>query len=282
MQMPRLTRVSLGVEQQVGQGLRVNATYARTWGRHLLRGRNVNAPVAGGARPDPSVGNVTEVGSVARSLTQSVGVNMNYMVPWHRTFFAANYTLGQAKNEADGPFSLPADNYDLAAEWGPSATDARHRVYGMFNMIVWKELRTGVNVRWNSALPYTITTGFDTNGDSVSNDRPPGVTRNSARGAGQWDLSARLGWTFGFGERQTPPGGEQVIRIIKAGGDSLGGFEGGASDKRWRFEIYLAAQNLFNHANLMTFSGVMTSPFFGRATSALPARRLDLGIRFSF
>ncbi len=73
-----------------------------------------------------------------------------------------------------------------------------------------------------------------------------------------------------------------MIRIVRLGGDSLGGFEGGASDKRWRFEIYVAAQNLLNHVNLMSFSGVMTSPFFGRATSALPARRVDLGIRFSF
>ena len=38
----------------------------------------------------------------------------------------------------------------------------------------------GLNVQGSSALPYNITTGFDTNGDTVFNDRAAGVERNSA------------------------------------------------------------------------------------------------------
>jgi hypothetical protein len=62
----------------------------------------------------------------------------------------------------------------------------------------------------------------------------------------------------------------------------MGGFTGGADDKRWRVELYVAATNVANHANLTGFSGVMTSPFFGEATSALPPRRIELGARFGF
>jgi hypothetical protein len=72
--------------------------------------------------------------------------------------------------------------------------------------------------------------------------------------------------------------------MIRAGGGEtpMGGFSGGADDKRWRFEIYAAANNLFNRTNLMGYSGVMTSPFFLQATSAAPARRIELGMRFGF
>jgi hypothetical protein len=60
-----------------------------------------------------------------------------------------------------------------------------------------------------------------------------------------------------------------VMHRIGGGGDSsMGGFSGGADDKRWKVELFLAATNLFNHTNLIGYSGVMTSPFFGQPTSA--------------
>ena len=60
----------------------------------------------------------------------------------------------------------------------------------------------------------------------------------------------------------------------------MGGFSGGADDKRWRIEIYVAATNILNHTNLTGYSGVMTSPFFGDPTSAGAARKIELGARF--
>jgi hypothetical protein len=66
-------------------------------------------------------------------------------------------------------------------------------------------------------------------------------------------------------------------------GDLLGALGGGgAEDKRVRFELYASAQNLFNHVNPIGFSGVMTSPFFGRPTAAMPGRRVDVGLRIGF
>jgi hypothetical protein len=56
----------------------------------------------------------------------------------------------------------------------------------------------------------------------------------------------------------------------------------GAAPKKYRLEFYAQVFNLLNHANLGAFSGVMTSPFFGQATSAQPPRRLELGTRFNF
>ena len=49
-----------------------------------------------------------------------------------------------------------------------------------------------------------------------------------------------------------------------------------------RFEIFVRANNALNLVNAQNFSGVMTSPFFGRATSAAAPRRLLLGMRTFF
>jgi hypothetical protein len=62
----------------------------------------------------------------------------------------------------------------------------------------------------------------------------------------------------------------------------MGAFSGGADRKRWRFELFLAGTNLVNRTNLLGYSGVMTSVFFGQATSAMPGRRLEVGSRFYF
>ncbi len=122
------------------------------------------------------------------------------------------------------------------------------------------------------------------------NDRPSGLARNSARAKGMWDLAARVSYAFGFGQRSagaTPGGPTMIVQRVGGGGgsagDLLGGIGGGgAEDKRIRFELYVSAQNLLNHANPIGFSGVMTSPFFGQPTAAMPGRRIDLGVRIGF
>ena len=60
----------------------------------------------------------------------------------------------------------------------------------------------------------------------------------------------------------------------------LGG--GGAENKRVRLEVFAAASNLFNPVNPIGYSGVITSPFFGRPTAARPGRKIDIGMRIGF
>jgi hypothetical protein len=66
-------------------------------------------------------------------------------------------------------------------------------------------------------------------------------------------------------------------------GDMLGAIGGGgAENKRLRFEIFASVQNVLNHVNPIGYSGVMTSPFFDQPTAAMPARRIDIGLRVGF
>jgi hypothetical protein len=281
--LPTILRTNVGVEQAIGRTGRLNVSYNFLRGGSLFRGRNVNAPSADGTRPDPTVGNVTQVESTGRSEGHSLNVGFNILMPWHRAMVFVNYTLARLSNDTDGAFSLPANSLDLAAEWGPGGSDIRHRVGGMFNMNLWKGFKLSTSFYANSAPPYTITTGRDDNGDTVSNDRPAGVGRNSARASDRWDLGARLSYTFGFGSRQGVDGpGGQMIMVRQGGEVPMGGFSSGAEDKRWRIELYAAATNVANHTNLAGYSGVLTSPFFGLPTSASAPRRVELGARFGF
>src|SRR5437899_1040758 len=47
-------------------------------------------------------------------------------------------------------------------------------------------------------------------------------------------------------------------------------------------EFRLDSFNVFNHVNARSFIGTLSSPFFGRANSAYPARELQASVRFSF
>jgi hypothetical protein len=145
-----------------------------------------------------------------------------------------------------------------------------------------KRFRMGTSLRAQSPLPYNITTGRDDNGDTVSNDRPSGGSRNSGRGRAQVDVGLRLSWAIGFGGPAAPPGGPQ-IRIMRGDADPLSGPGGGGDQsKRYNLELYAQSYNTLNHTNAQNFSGVVTSPFFGQPTSAAAPRRIEVGTRLSF
>lgn len=285
--MPRRAMINAGVSQQITQRLGANVSVTHTRGGDRLRGRLLNAPGPDGVRPDPTVGNITQVESTARSRGTSVNTGVTFMIPERRTFLFANYSYSRQENDADGPFSLPADSNDLTGEWGPAAGMPRHMFSGMVNTTLPLNLRAAVSVIARSGAPYNITTGRDDNGDTVFNDRPAGVGRNSAVGDGTFDMGARLSYSFGFGSRGDSQGGVMgqpvIVRVGGGGaGDMLGGFGGGPGNNRISFEVFASASNLLNNVNRVGYSGVMTSQFFGQATGAQPGRRIDIGIRVGF
>jgi hypothetical protein len=290
--MPQRAIALVGVTQQFSQTFTANINYSHTAGYDWFRGRNINAPLANGQRPDPTFGNVTQVESTARMRGETLNVGVNFNVPARRSFLFANYSWIRQRNNADGPFSLPANSYDLAAEWGPATGVPHHIASAVMNTTLYKNIRVGLTMNARSGTPYNITTGSDDNGDTVFTDRPAGVGRNSAMSNGMWDVGARVSYAFGFGDRPSTGGGPMgggtmIIQRVGPGGPDAGGLlgaigGGGAENKRVRFELFAAAQNLLNHVNPIGYSGVMTSQFFGQPTAAMPARRIDVGMRIGF
>jgi len=193
-----------------------------------------------------------------------------------------SYDLSKRINETDGPLSLPADNFDLRAERGPAGDDRRHRFIITTGIGLPKGWRVTPTFFYASPLPYNIVTGRDDDGDTAFNDRPPGMTRNSARGEASWNVNMRLSWLFGFGKSDevSRTGSTQIT--VQAGDYGAIRDQFGALQKKLRFNFYLQATNLFNHLNPTNFVGTVTSPFFGRPTASAPARQIETGIRFSF
>jgi hypothetical protein len=75
------------------------------------------------------------------------------------------------------------------------------------------------------------------------------------------------------------------------GGGMRGMFGDAATNRRYSLVLSVAARNLFNTTNDLTYIGNLTSPFFGRATAlaggfgpaqAAGNRRLELQVRFMF
>jgi hypothetical protein len=283
LSQPRLTEAIAAVEQTLPGGARLNTMYIRRRGTNQLRGVNVNAPLANGRRPDPTAGPVTEIESVAASQSDAVNFGFNYQRMPQRLFISANYVYGRSVNETDSAFGLPADSYNLAAERGPASGFSRHRFMTLANLPLPNRFRLGTSLRVQSGAPYNVTTGRDDNGDTISNDRPAGVTRNSGVGSAVIDLGLRLSWNVAFGGAAPPPAGPQV-RIVR--GDSadplsaMGGMD--SAGRRYAIELYAQAYNALNHFNALNFSGVVGSPFFGQPTSAAAPRRVEVGARLSF
>jgi hypothetical protein len=260
---------SLQVERELARDAAVAIGYLGVRARHLVLSRNVNVPTApAGAgvpnlgRPDPRFANVSRFESLGEARYDALTVSLR------RRFTGAlggrvSYTLSSARDDAGNAFFFsPQDSGDIAAEWGPSDNDQRHRLVisatldapasGSPLVRGWK---LGGVYSYGSALPFNVLAGTDRNGDTNVNDRPAGVTRNSARGFSFSSLDLRLSRRFAVGR-----GGLEAI---------VEGF------------------NVLNRANFQlpnaTFGpGPEPRPGFGDPTAAADPREVQLGLRVDF
>jgi hypothetical protein len=208
------------------------------------------------------------------------GVTTGPRFAWRRGLLAfGTYTLGRVENNTDGAFSVPASG-TLGTEWGPSSGDIRHRISVTAYSQAVRNLTTALMLYGSSPSPYTIRTGHDDNGDLMFNDRPAGIGRNTARGASQWTSYAVAFYVFSFGRKSVPtPTG---IMVTRSGGGTDVVNLGGQVIPRYRLQLTVQVQNPTNHANYIGYSGLMTSPFFGKPTVVEGVRRFYMQAAFSF
>ena len=268
LSVARTWRASATFEKRFARVMNVRGTLYRQVGSNEPRSRNVNAPVDG-ARPDPASGNVLLLASTGRARRTSAEVNLTMNGVWGRRIFGhVRYTLGEYLNDADGALSLPADSLRPDLEWGPARQDIRHRGFAGLSFRVPDSFSLGVNLRWQSAAPYTITSGEDTNGDTVTNDRPQGVGRNSERGDGLFSTDVTLRWN-------RPLTGARSQRGSGRGGQDQ-------QDRQPEVGFTISARNVFNQPQYGRFNGVITSRLFNQPISAQNPRRIDLGMNLRF
>lgn len=297
---PYNVQTNFSVERQLPGKFVLSATYLNTRGFNQLRVRNINAPLQGGVRPlaDYS-GNVFEYESTGRFNQNQLIFNLRNQFNRKFSFFAS-YILGKATSDTDDANSFPANSYDLAGEYGRSSLDVRHRF--IFGGTIRAPLGLNLNpfVIASSGQPYNITSGIDSNGDSVFNDRPTyaqldarctalglaysfcdasGVSdpsaiipRNFGSGPAFFTANMRLSKTFGFGGESSGDsggfmgGGGPGGGGPPPGGGGRGGF-GNATSKRYNLTFSLQASNIFNTTNAGTPIGNLASSLFGASNS---------------
>ena len=297
-----MQQASIGFDRNLTPTIGMRADYMWTRGYRMLRSVNVNAPVDG-VRPDPSLGNISELSSTGRRAQDRLTVGLNMRVPNRRIFGNLMYQYANTRNYADSSLSLPASSTGSRRRLGTvGAGRASSPVRDGQLSAARSTCAPASTCSSASARPYNITTGSDDNGDTVFNDRPAEVSRNSARGALQFTTDLRLtksinlGGLLGGGPEGVPMGsapppprdGGAAMQRGPGGGPGGGGGDGPqmmimeGSNSRYRLDLYVSAQNLFNRTNFNNFVGNLASPYFGTATSAMPARRLEIGATVSF
>jgi hypothetical protein len=188
LEAPYVINFMGSIEHQLPRGFLISASYIFTRGVHQLRSRNINAPLPDSLlRPDPGEGNVYQIESSASSLYEGLMVHIDRRFGRSFTLFS-NYTLSHTMNDSDGPLSLPEDNYNLRSEWGPASTERRNYLFLGGSVSLPHGLRLTPFVVASSGGPFNITTGFDDNLDTVINDRPAGIDRNSSLPASLYPL----------------------------------------------------------------------------------------------
>jgi hypothetical protein len=234
LQSPYSMQTAVSVERELPHNFTVTASYIHLRTLHVLWSRNVNAPLPGsvvagvpgsGIRPLGNVGNIFEYQSDGVLNQNQLILGLNSRFSRNLTFFA-NYTLGKAESNSDGASSFPADPYNLSSEYGRAGFDVRHRFVVGGNIVAPKGISFSPFIIGSSGRPFNISTGRDSNGDTLFTERPalatdlskPGVIstrfgafdpnpapgqalipRNFAEGPGFFLVTLRVSKTWGFG-----------------------------------------------------------------------------------
>ncbi|HRH45010.1 MAG TPA: hypothetical protein PKY82_25460, partial [Pyrinomonadaceae bacterium] len=210
-----------------------------------------------GIRPNPNFGIIQQFESSGVTQEHSFDLKINGYYKGVNMF--GNYQLEKNTDDFSSPLGLPMDNYNLGLERGISNLNQTHKVNIGFNFDLFKKINVSPSFRLESGFPYTITTGKDDNGDTVFNDRPLGINRNSEHGEFLKQVDVRLRWKLPM----------QYL-----------GFKG--TDQRRSISLSANIRNLLNTANLINYVGIQTSPYFRRPTTANSPRSIQFGLTFSF
>jgi hypothetical protein len=191
---PLVAEGSVGIQQQLGAKtvLGVDGVWARGW--HLLEAHDQNYPdldAPGRPRPNRNYQIITAYETRGNSWYSGLQTSVRRQHANRYSYYLA-YTLSKSERDTEDFRFMPQDQRNFAADRGPGANDSRHRLAASAAVDLPYAFQFASILTARSALPYNITTGFDDNGDTFTTDRPPGVGRNSARGAPFWQADVRI------------------------------------------------------------------------------------------
>ncbi|HJQ69038.1 MAG TPA: TonB-dependent receptor [Blastocatellia bacterium] len=295
LRSPYMIQSSLSVERQLPHATVVAVTYINTRALHVLRTRNINAPLPGSF--DPNEPNLVDrpLGDAVNIFQyESAGVFKQHQLVVTATSrinpkisIVTNYAFNKADSDTDGAGTFPADSYDLSGEFGRSSLDIRHRFALSSSVALPWNVRISPLIFARTGAPFNITTGRDPNGDTLFTERPalatditkPGVVitpfgafdpnpapgqkiipRNFGDGPGFFGVNLALSRTFGFGQapRRTARAQQGGNAVAANAARSVP-----AEERPYKLNLAVRFVNLFNHVNPGAPIGNLSSPLFG-------------------
>ena len=268
---------AFSVERQLNAKTVFSVTYTQARSLHALRTRNINAPVCPTSavcpalltssqvqalRPNPATGNIYLIESSGYSNSQLLTLNLRTTIKTKYTI-SGGYTLSNSKGDTDSLSSprfsantvgFPSYSYDTSNEYATSAFNARHSIFLVGSAQLPWGFRANTIIIGSTGRRFNITSGVDSNYDSLFFDRPtfsavndkcnqlgltnsfcdisgisnPDTTiipRNYGKGPGSFVVNLNLSKSFGFGGKKAATAGTQ-------GGQGDGGNRGGGSGNR--------------------------------------------------
>jgi hypothetical protein len=248
----------LSVERSLPNNLFVTLGYEGVRAIKPLRTRDINSPLPEtGIRPNPNEGQVLQFQSSGLSTYHHLKASMRQRF----SIFVVNanyrymHGLSDQEDRRGTNLYLPVDSYNLHNEWG-NTVDPRHTFSASVNARLPLDVYLTTVIEARSGSFYTIRTGKDDNGNGVSNDRPPGVAKNSEVGPNYFDVGFNFSKAFDL-NRSAASTGPQM-------------------------NVFANLSNAFNMQHPGLPSGVVTSPFFMRSFNATSPRTIEVGMRFQF
>lgn len=279
---------SLAVERALTDDVLLTVSYAHTRARGIPVQINTNlAPSIGqladgrslysAARVDARFNNITMITPLGRLRYHGLGVNLNKRFGrggpallrdlQFNTAWTWSHALDNAPEAGiSGGSEFPQDSNNLEGEWGNALSDVRHTLNASLvyrprarhwlldnNQLSLLLFSRGGNV-------YDVRAGTDLNRDSVNNDRPLFIARNTGRGPASVQVDARY------------------ARFVRFGGVR-------------RLQLFVEGANVFNRVNPASSNGAVNRVFgtgatpvasFGDVISFREMRRVQIGARFDF
>jgi hypothetical protein len=292
LQMVKLPRLSVGLDQTLTPRVRFSSTYTYVRGSNTQRGKNLNAPV-NGVRPNPAFTNIVEIATDGSQRQHQLNNNVTVSLSapsaavnrprWNvrRTQFNLLYIVARSRNNSDGAFIPPATG-SLADDWGPAQNDIPQRMNFSVNTTALKNVAVNFSVTAQGAPPYSMRTGTDSNGDVIFNDRPAGVGRNTLRGLGQHTVNMFVNYSLALGQRRGGPSGPGIVVTRVAEGGLVNGVMASPDDAQYHLNFTVQALNLTNHPNYTGYIGTLTSPFYQKPTTVNNMRKVEFLVNFQF
>jgi len=298
---------SLSVQQELPQGVFVEAAYVGSLGRHLLRRPDINQPSFEDLRANAALPAAQRAAtnflrpfkgySAIQQYTSDANSNYNAL-QLHATkrkgalVFTASYTWSKALTDASGFDESPEDFENRKYNYGPASFDRRHvfvttYTYRVPRLRSWGRVADAVLSSWEASGITRFQSGnqFTVTGNtSIGNRRADYLggeieLPSSERSVNRWFN------TDVFAAAPESRRGTASVRQVKGPGLQLWDLsvrKRFAVTRTTRLQLQADFFNLFNKANFLNLNTTVTNADFGSITSAAPARNIQLALRLTF